>query len=191
MFTQKSARRAALLIAPVLALVALFSLGAEGTAGAKSRAERGPRPTIVLVHGDWADGSSWTSVIERLQNRGFAVVAPPNLLRGPGADSAYLASYLQTISGVGSCDRGCGRPACLVCCIGEASRGEAEASDVHARQASSSRTGRAKPLSGSSPSCTKRTPWGGAESATLWLTSTCPALAWAAIRAARLTVRPK
>jgi pimeloyl-ACP methyl ester carboxylesterase len=58
----------------------------------------GPRPTIVLVHGDWADGSSWTSVIERLQGRGFTVVAPPNLLRGPGADAAYLASYLQTIS---------------------------------------------------------------------------------------------
>jgi pimeloyl-ACP methyl ester carboxylesterase len=99
MSTQKSARRGALLIAPVLALVALFSLGAGGPAGAKSQADHSPRPTIVLVHGDWADGSSWTSVIERLQDRGFAVVAPPNLLRGPAADSAYLASYLQTISG--------------------------------------------------------------------------------------------
>jgi pimeloyl-ACP methyl ester carboxylesterase len=59
----------------------------------------GTRPTIVLVHGDWADGSSWTSVIERLQDKGHTVVAPPNLLRGPAADAAYLASYLQTISG--------------------------------------------------------------------------------------------
>jgi pimeloyl-ACP methyl ester carboxylesterase len=99
MFTQKSARRAALLIAPVLALVALFSLGAGGPAGAKPQADRSPRPTIVLVHGDWADGSSWTSVIERLQDRGFTVVAPPNLLRGPATDAPYLASYLQTISG--------------------------------------------------------------------------------------------
>ncbi len=101
MLTRKSARprRRALLIAPVLALVALVSLGAGGPAGAKSQAEQSPRPTIVLVHGDWADGSSWTSVIERLQDRGFTVVAPPNLLRGPAADSAYLASYLQTISG--------------------------------------------------------------------------------------------
>jgi pimeloyl-ACP methyl ester carboxylesterase len=57
------------------------------------------KPTIVLVHGDWADGSSWTSVIERLQAKGFTVVAPPNLLRGPSADAAYLASYLKTISG--------------------------------------------------------------------------------------------
>ena len=99
MFTQKSARRRALLIAPVIALVALLSLGAGGPAGAKSQADQSPRPTIVLVHGDWADGSSWTGVIERLQDRGFTVVAPPNLLRGPAADSAYLASYLQTISG--------------------------------------------------------------------------------------------
>jgi pimeloyl-ACP methyl ester carboxylesterase len=99
MFTQKSARRSALLIAPVLALVALFSFGAGRPAGAKSQADQSPRPTIVLVHGDWADGSSWTSVIERLQDRGFAVVAPPNLLRGPAAGSAYLASYLQTIAG--------------------------------------------------------------------------------------------
>jgi pimeloyl-ACP methyl ester carboxylesterase len=99
MFTQKLARRRALLVAPVLALVALVLLGPGGPAGAKSQAGQSPRPTIVLVHGDWADGSSWTTVIERLQGRGFTVVAPPNLLRGPAADSAYLASYLQTISG--------------------------------------------------------------------------------------------
>jgi len=101
MLTQKSVRprRRMLLVAPVLALFALFSLSAGGPAGADSQVGGGPRPTIVLVHGDWADASSWTSVIERLQNRGFNVVAPPNLLRGPGADAAYLASYLQTISG--------------------------------------------------------------------------------------------
>ena len=57
------------------------------------------RQTIVLVHGDWADASSWTSVIERLQERGFDVVAPPNPLRGPLADAAYIAEYLRTIAG--------------------------------------------------------------------------------------------
>jgi pimeloyl-ACP methyl ester carboxylesterase len=51
------------------------------------------------VHGNWADGSSWTRVIKRLQNRDFAVVAPPNLLRGPVTDSPYLASYLRSIPG--------------------------------------------------------------------------------------------
>jgi pimeloyl-ACP methyl ester carboxylesterase len=38
-------------------------------------------------------------VIERLQEKGFNVVAPPNLLRGPSTDAAYLAGYLKTISG--------------------------------------------------------------------------------------------
>jgi pimeloyl-ACP methyl ester carboxylesterase len=99
MVAQKSVGRRALLIAPVLALVALLSLAAGGPAGARSQTGQSPRPTIVLVHGDWADGSSWTAVIECLQDRGFTVVAPPNLLRGPSADAAYLASYLQTISG--------------------------------------------------------------------------------------------
>jgi pimeloyl-ACP methyl ester carboxylesterase len=99
MFTRKLAARRALVIAPVLALVALLSLGAGGPAGATAQADQSPRPTIVLVHGDWADGSSWTSVIERLQDRGHTVVAPPNLLRGPATDAAYLTSYLQTISG--------------------------------------------------------------------------------------------
>jgi len=34
------------------------------------------RPNIVLVHGAWADGSSWSAVIERLQASGYHVTAP-------------------------------------------------------------------------------------------------------------------
>jgi pimeloyl-ACP methyl ester carboxylesterase len=99
MFAKKSAGRRVALIAPVLALVALLALGAGGAAGARLQASSDPRPTIVLVHGDWADASSWNGVIQRLQDRGFAVVAPPNLLRGVSQDAPYLASYLQTIPG--------------------------------------------------------------------------------------------
>ena len=88
-----------LVIAPAVAVVALFSLAAGGPAGAESPGGGGTQPTIVLVHGDWADASSWSGVIERLQAKGFNVVAPPNPLRGPAADAAYLASFLQTISG--------------------------------------------------------------------------------------------
>lgn len=101
MFTRKSARprRRALVFAFVPVLVALFSLSAGAPAGAKSKADATPRPTIVLVHGDWADASSWNSVIGRLQDKGFTVAAPPNLLRGPAIDSAYLADYLKTITG--------------------------------------------------------------------------------------------
>jgi pimeloyl-ACP methyl ester carboxylesterase len=99
MFAKKSAGRRVALIAPVLALVALLSLGAGGHAAVTRQASSGPRPTIVLVHGDWADASSWNGVIRRLQDRGFTVVAPPNLLRGVSQDAPYLASYLQTIPG--------------------------------------------------------------------------------------------
>ena len=71
----------------------------RGQAAATRQASSDPRPTIVLVHGDWADASSWNAVIQRLQDRGFTVVAPPNTLRGPSQDAPYLASYLQTIPG--------------------------------------------------------------------------------------------
>src|SRR5690242_14209301 len=55
--------------------------------------------TVVLVHGAFADGSSWAGVIERLQQRGVQVTAPANPLRGIAADSAYLASVFEQIPG--------------------------------------------------------------------------------------------
>jgi pimeloyl-ACP methyl ester carboxylesterase len=59
-----------------------------------------PKPTIVLVHGAWADGSSWNVVAFELRNQGFTVQVPPNLLRGVAPDAAYIASYLaQRTSG--------------------------------------------------------------------------------------------
>jgi pimeloyl-ACP methyl ester carboxylesterase len=61
--------------------------------------QTGVKPTIVLVHGAFADGSSWNGVIERLQQQGYTVVAPANPLRGVGTDSAYTASVLSQIDG--------------------------------------------------------------------------------------------
>jgi len=59
-----------------------------------------PEPTIVLVHGAWADASSWNAVASQLQGQGFTVLAPTNLLRGIVADSGYVASFLaQRTSG--------------------------------------------------------------------------------------------
>lgn len=55
--------------------------------------------TIVLVHGAFADGSSWDEVIKRLQDDGYSVLAPANPLRSVASDSAYLASVLDTIPG--------------------------------------------------------------------------------------------
>jgi pimeloyl-ACP methyl ester carboxylesterase len=66
---------------------------------ARTVAGTGPKPTIVLVHGAWADASSWGPVIERLQKAGYTVDAPPNPLQGLAYDSSYIASYLQQIKG--------------------------------------------------------------------------------------------
>jgi pimeloyl-ACP methyl ester carboxylesterase len=55
--------------------------------------------TVVLVHGAFADASSWTGVIERLQKERMQVTAPANPLRGISIDSAYLASLFNQIPG--------------------------------------------------------------------------------------------
>jgi pimeloyl-ACP methyl ester carboxylesterase len=52
------------------------------------------KPTIVLVHGAWADGSSWNAVSTELQGQGFTVLTPPNLPRGVTTDAPYFASFL-------------------------------------------------------------------------------------------------
>jgi pimeloyl-ACP methyl ester carboxylesterase len=56
-------------------------------------------PTVVLVHGAFADASSWDGVIERLQAKGIQVTAPANPLRGIAADSAYVRAVLEQIEG--------------------------------------------------------------------------------------------
>jgi pimeloyl-ACP methyl ester carboxylesterase len=56
-------------------------------------------PTVVLVHGAFADASSWGGVITRLQSRGVPVTAPPNPLRGITADTAYIGSLLAQLEG--------------------------------------------------------------------------------------------
>ena len=53
----------------------------------------------MLVHGAFADASSWNGVIARLQAKGVPVTAPANPLRGIAADSAYIAAVLEQIEG--------------------------------------------------------------------------------------------
>jgi pimeloyl-ACP methyl ester carboxylesterase len=69
------------------------------TATAQPSPQTGRQPTVVLVHGAFADASSWNGVIERLQRQGHTVVAPPNPLRGLTADSAYIAGVLGQMDG--------------------------------------------------------------------------------------------
>ncbi|WP_203698541.1 alpha/beta fold hydrolase [Catellatospora coxensis] len=84
--------------AAITALVggnAATAAGPDATAGREE-----PKPTVVLVHGAFADATgSWSQVAKRLQDRGYRVVAPANPLRGLPTDSAYLSSVLDSIDG--------------------------------------------------------------------------------------------
>ena len=80
------------------AVVLLLSSGSVAQASAMSRTAAA-KPTVVLVHGAWADGSSWDGVVARLQRDGYTVDVPSNPLWGVASDSAYLASYLKTVTG--------------------------------------------------------------------------------------------
>jgi pimeloyl-ACP methyl ester carboxylesterase len=89
----------------------LAGAAALGTAGAtlatpasaaEPSAERhrpSTRPTVVLVHGAFADASSWSGVIERLQREGHPVLAPALPLRGLASDAAYIRSVLDSVAG--------------------------------------------------------------------------------------------
>jgi pimeloyl-ACP methyl ester carboxylesterase len=58
-----------------------------------------PRPTIVLVHGAWADATGFDRQIRALQDRGFRAIGFGNPLRGLPGDAMYLAEFLRTLTG--------------------------------------------------------------------------------------------
>lgn len=92
-------------VAAATAGLALGAFALSGTAnGATETAEaadagRVAKPTIVLEHGAFADGSSWNGVISRLRADGYPVVATANPLRGPASDADALRAVLDHIKG--------------------------------------------------------------------------------------------
>src|SRR3712207_5846208 len=79
------------------AAVATLTVGCGGAA-----AEQSPppvRPTVVLVHGAFADSSSWNEVIRILEGDGYPVVAAANPLRGLSTDADYVRSVIDSVSG--------------------------------------------------------------------------------------------
>ncbi|XVV12624.1 alpha/beta fold hydrolase [Actinoplanes sp. CA-131856] len=79
------------------------ALAVAGVAIAAPAAQAGQapktKPTIVLVHGAWADASGWNGVISRLRHDGYTVKAPANPLRGLASDAAYIRGVLNATSG--------------------------------------------------------------------------------------------
>src|SRR6202046_5697886 len=89
---------AAIILAIVGLAISLSQIASARTAEVGASGHD-PKPTIVLVHGAWADTSSWDGVIRRLQADGYTVYAPPDPLQGLPYDSAYLADFLHSIAG--------------------------------------------------------------------------------------------
>ncbi|MET8954253.1 alpha/beta fold hydrolase [Streptomyces sp. NPDC004393] len=99
MFTHRPVHLAALGAAG-LALAAGLATTASATPGHHAHAAAATaKPTVVLVHGAWADSAGWSGVVKQLQADGYTVTAPATPLRGLKSDAAYLADYLKTIHG--------------------------------------------------------------------------------------------
>ena len=92
-----------LLPAAVAALTAgVLALGVGTATGSSAQTMQNDaplKPTIVLVHGAWADGSSWSAVTSKLQSAGYTVDVEANPLRGLATDAQYLRDLLATIPG--------------------------------------------------------------------------------------------
>lgn len=85
-----------------LAATALLLIVAQATCFSSDvLAKESPamKPTVVLVHGAFAESSSWNGVVSRLLSKGYPVVAAANPLRSVKSDSAYVASVLASIQG--------------------------------------------------------------------------------------------
>jgi pimeloyl-ACP methyl ester carboxylesterase len=75
------------------------SLGPAQAAFSQEARPKTSKPTIVLVHGAWADASSWSRVVSRLQGDGYTVAAVANPLRSLSGDAAYVRAILESVRG--------------------------------------------------------------------------------------------
>jgi pimeloyl-ACP methyl ester carboxylesterase len=91
-------RRWPLAAGVVLALAIMAIAGSALASSHRTRATQ-DKPTVVLVHGGWADSSGWNAEVTALQRLGYPVLAPANPLRGLTSDAAYVRSVLKTIDG--------------------------------------------------------------------------------------------
>ncbi len=100
MFDTTDARARTKLIRAVGAAALFLALALPPmAASAQTAASGAAKPTIVLVHGAWADASSWNGVIAPLLKAGYTVYAPPNPLRGLASDAATIANFVKSIQG--------------------------------------------------------------------------------------------
>ncbi|MEV6900387.1 alpha/beta hydrolase [Amycolatopsis sp. NPDC051372] len=86
--------------AAVLVGAAVFAAAQSSAAPREPAKGSGkPKPTIVLVHGAFADSSSWNGTLERLRRHGYPVIAAANPLRGVASDGAYVKALVDSVDG--------------------------------------------------------------------------------------------
>jgi pimeloyl-ACP methyl ester carboxylesterase len=73
--------------------------GALALAASTSAEAADPTPTIVLVHGAFADASTWSAVVSELAHDGYPVIAVANPLRSLSGDAAYVAAQVRAVKG--------------------------------------------------------------------------------------------
>lgn len=82
----------------VISLALLVTLVPAAASAARTRGPA-PKPTIVLVHGAWADPSGWAQVVSRLTARGYTTVTPTLDLLAIAGDAAIVTAALDAIPG--------------------------------------------------------------------------------------------
>jgi pimeloyl-ACP methyl ester carboxylesterase len=99
-----ASRRQVLTAGAALAGSAALIASPLGTAAAAAatapNGARSAKPTIVLVHGGYADSSCWNATIQELQHKGYTTICGSNPLRGIPTDAPYIASLLDSIDGL-------------------------------------------------------------------------------------------
>src|SRR5258708_12903639 len=76
----------------------LFATGVAAQPEGLRDQSDGPKPTVVFIHGAFADASGWSAEVEQLQREGYPVIAPSNPLRVVSSDAAYVSSVLDTFT---------------------------------------------------------------------------------------------
>lgn len=87
------------LVTPLAGWLVLSVLALAMPLLASARPLPAPKPTVVLVHGAFADSSSWNGVIKRLHDKGYTVIAAANELRSVKGDAASVRSLVKSIHG--------------------------------------------------------------------------------------------
>ncbi|MFI5554617.1 alpha/beta fold hydrolase [Streptomyces sp. NPDC051738] len=95
----RRARTPLTLVATAAAAAGLFATTVGPASAAETMSAKGGKPTVVLVHGAFADSSSWNGVIKQLKKGGYPVVAAANPLRGLSSDAALVKNLLASIDG--------------------------------------------------------------------------------------------